>query len=166
MREPKKFYEKSISERLEDISAQAGLTPAETAAISGEVGLTPAQADQMVENAIGTFALPLGVAQKFLINGREVLIPMAIEEPSVIAGASFMAKLAQTGGGFLAEADATLMIGQMQILDCPDRAESARSSSGAPRGDPGGSFCCGPGPGRGLAAGHGISKYARSRNPQ
>ncbi len=137
MREPKKFYEKSISERLEDISAQAGLTRAETAAISGEVGLTPAQADQMVENAIGVFALPLGVARNFLINGREVLIPMAVEEPSVIAGASFMAKLAQAGGGFRAEADAPLMIGQMQILDCPDKEESARSAPGAPGGDPG-----------------------------
>ncbi len=81
----------------------------------------------MVENAIGIFALPLGVAQNFIINGREVLIPMAIEEPSVIAGASFMAKLAQSGGGFKAEADPPLMIGQMQILDCPDRAKSPRS---------------------------------------
>jgi hydroxymethylglutaryl-CoA reductase len=78
----------------------------------------------MVENAIGTFALPLGVAQNFIINGREVLIPMAIEEPSVIAGASFMAKLANAGGGFKAETDPPLMIGQMQILDCPDRAKA------------------------------------------
>ncbi len=79
----------------------------------------------MVENAIGIFALPLGVAQNFVINGREVLIPMAVEEPSVIAGASFMARLAQSGDGFNAEADPPLMIGQMQILDCPDR-EKAR----------------------------------------
>ncbi len=74
----------------------------------------------MIENAVGIFSLPLGIAQNFVINGRAILVPMVIEEPSVVAGASFMAKLAQAGGGFKAEADAPLMIGQMQILDCPD----------------------------------------------
>ena len=121
----RKFYELSWPERLEQIATRAKLTPADTSALSGAAGLTTAQADHMVENAIGTFALPLGVAQNFvLINGREALIPMAIEEPSVIAGASFMAKLAKAGGGFTAEADPPLMIGQMQILDCPDRSNA------------------------------------------
>jgi hydroxymethylglutaryl-CoA reductase len=123
----RKFYEKSISERLDEIGKQAGLTLTELDALSGAGGLTPSQADHMVENAIGIFALPLGVARNFMVNGREVLIPMAIEEPSVIAGASFMAKLAQAGGGFDAEVDPPLMIGQMQILDCPDR-EKARAA--------------------------------------
>jgi hydroxymethylglutaryl-CoA reductase len=120
----RKFYELSLPERLEQIATRARLTPADTSALSGAAGLTPEQADHMVENAIGVFALPLGVAQNFIINGREVLIPMAIEEPSVIAGASFMAKLAKVGGGFTAEADPPLMIGQMQILDCPDRDQA------------------------------------------
>ncbi len=120
----RKFYELTLPERLAEIAAQARLTSAEAASLSGEAGLTPEMADHMVENAIGVFALPLGVARNFLINGREVLVPMAIEEPSVIAGASFMAKLAQSGGGFKAEADPPLMIGQMQILDCPDRANA------------------------------------------
>jgi hydroxymethylglutaryl-CoA reductase len=120
----RKFYELSLPERLEQIATHARLTPADTSALSGAAGLTPEQADHMVENAIGVFALPLGVAQNFIINGREVLIPMAIEEPSVIAGASFMAKLAKVGGGFTAEADPPLMIGQMQILDCPDRDQA------------------------------------------
>jgi hydroxymethylglutaryl-CoA reductase len=123
----RKFYELSLPERLAVIDSPAGLTPVEVASLSGEAGLTPEQADHMVENAIGTFALPLGVAQNFIINGRELLIPMAIEEPSVIAGASFMARLAQSGGGFKAEADPPLMIGQMQILDCPDR-QAAREA--------------------------------------
>jgi hydroxymethylglutaryl-CoA reductase len=134
MSRERKFYELTHPERLAEIAAQAGLTPAEITSLSGEAGLTPAQADHMVENAIGVFALPLGVARNFLINDREVLIPMAVEEPSVIAGASFMAKLAQTGGGFQAEADQSLMIGQMQILDCPDR-EKARKALFAHRGE-------------------------------
>ena len=74
----------------------------------------------MVENAIGVFGLPLGIARNFLVNGKDVLVPMVIEEPSVIAGASFMAKLARAGGGFTAQADAPEMIGQLQLLDVKD----------------------------------------------
>ena len=120
MSRERKFYKMTLPERMEDIAARAGLTSRDLKALSGEVGLSATQADHMVENAIGVFSLPLGVAQNFVINGREVLIPMAVEEPSVIAGASFMARLAQSGGGFKAEADPPLMIGQMQILDCPN----------------------------------------------
>jgi hydroxymethylglutaryl-CoA reductase len=116
----KKFYELTPAERLSRLAQQAGLTPAELAALSGEVGLSSEQADHMVENAVGVFALPLGVAQNFVINGREVPVPMAVEEPSVIAGASFMAKLARAGGGFTAHATAPEMIGQMQVLDLDD----------------------------------------------
>ena len=76
------------------------MTPEALAAFSGAAGLTPEQADHMIENAVGVFGLPLGVAMNFVVNGREVLVPMAIEEPSVVAGASFMAKLARAGGGF------------------------------------------------------------------
>jgi hydroxymethylglutaryl-CoA reductase len=74
----------------------------------------------MIENVVSTFALPLGIALNFRVNGREVLIPMAIEEPSVVAGASFMAKLAQAGGGFQATCSAPEMIGQIQLLDLTD----------------------------------------------
>jgi hydroxymethylglutaryl-CoA reductase len=74
----------------------------------------------MVENAIGMHALPLGVALNFLVNGQEVLVPMAVEEPSVIAGASFMARLARPGGGFITHASPPEMIGQMQILEVSD----------------------------------------------
>lgn len=89
-------------------------------ALSGEEGLTPQGADHMIENVIGVHALPLGVALNFRINGRDVLIPMAVEEPSIVAGASFMAKLARPGGGFHAHTTPPEMIGQMQLMDVPD----------------------------------------------
>jgi hydroxymethylglutaryl-CoA reductase len=74
----------------------------------------------MIENVIGMYSLPLGVAQNFLVNGREVLVPMVIEEPSVVAGASFMARLARSSGGFFASADEPHMIGQMQVIGLDD----------------------------------------------
>ena len=77
-------------------------------------------ADRMIENVVGLYSLPLGIATNFLINGREVLIPMVVEEPSIVAGASFMARLVREGGGFSADADEPEMIGQIQILDVPD----------------------------------------------
>ena len=84
-----KFYNLSLEERRRRLQEQAGLTQEEADVFSGQGGLTPQQADQMVENAVGIYALPLGVAQNFLINGREVPVPMVIEEPSVIAGGVF-----------------------------------------------------------------------------
>lgn len=100
-----------------EVARLAGLEAGDLAALDGSAGLLPAQADHMIENVIGTHSLPLGIATNFVINGREVLVPMAIEEPSVVAGASFMARLVREGGGFTAQATAPEMIGQMQILD-------------------------------------------------
>lgn len=121
----KKFYELSLAERREMLAAETAL-PAETLdALSGRTGLMPEQVDHMVENALGTYALPLGIAQNFVVNGRPVLVPMVIEEPSVIAGASFMAKLARSGGGFSASSSAPEMIGQIQLLDVPDLDRAA-----------------------------------------
>jgi hydroxymethylglutaryl-CoA reductase len=114
------FYKLSIDERLEHAATVAGLDSEAKSAFLRLGGLTPDQADHMVENVIGVFGLPLGVATNFLINGRDVLVPMAVEEPSVIAGASFMAKLARKGGGFQAQSTEPHMIGQIQILDVPD----------------------------------------------
>lgn len=112
-----RFYELPLEERGQVLMEKAGLTPDELAALTGADGLTPEAADHMVENAAGIFSLPLGIAQNFVVNGREVLVPMAVEEPSVVAGASFMAKLARAGGGFSAHITAPEMIGQMQVLD-------------------------------------------------
>ncbi len=119
-----RFYERTLEERLMLLAETAGLTREETAALSGEGGLQPEQADHMVENVAGVFALPLGIAQNFVVNGRAVMVPMAVEEPSVVAGASFMAKLAAAGGGFQAHTSAPEMIGQMQVLDLDDPASA------------------------------------------
>ncbi len=113
------FYNLPIEQRLLKLAEAADLSTADLAAFNSG-GLPVDQADHMVENAIGTFGLPLGVALNFVVNQKEVLIPMAIEEPSVIAGVSFMAKLARAGGGFTATATAPEMIGQMQLLDVKD----------------------------------------------
>ncbi|MEN6522516.1 MAG: hydroxymethylglutaryl-CoA reductase, degradative [Anaerolineaceae bacterium] len=126
MSEPK-FYDLSPDERLEVIARQTGLSTEEMQILSGEVGLSLEQADHMVENVVGRYALPVGIARNFVINGREVPVPMMIEEPSVVAGASFMAKLAQTGGGFHSQADEPVMIGQIQVLDLPD-VQAARKA--------------------------------------
>jgi len=113
------FYNLPLAQRQAQIAALDSLSEAELAALSGQ-GLSPSAADHMIENVVGTFNLPLGVALNFVVNGREVLVPMAIEEPSVVAGASFMAKLARAAGGFRASAAAPEMIGQMQLLDVAD----------------------------------------------
>jgi hydroxymethylglutaryl-CoA reductase len=114
------FYTKSLKERGQMVADQAGLTGAQLAALDGSAGLTVAQADHMIENVIGLHQLPLGVAVNFVVNGREVLVPMALEEPSVVASASFMARLARAGGGFTAHCTEPEMIGQIQILDVVD----------------------------------------------
>lgn len=112
------FYRIPIEERHRTLAGW--LTPKEIAALSGDPGLIPAQADHIIENVIGTFALPLGLALNFVVNRRDILVPMVVEEPSIVAGASFMAKLARLGGGFTAHTTAPEMIGQIQILDLPE----------------------------------------------
>ncbi len=113
------FYNLPLGDRLERLAEAAGVNSHELSPFQTE-GLSPDQANHMVENAVGIFSLPLGIGVNFIINGREVLIPMAIEEPSVVAGASFMAKLARAAGGFTATTSAPEMIGQIQILDVID----------------------------------------------
>jgi len=116
------FYNLSLVERHAELLKSGWIGAAELAALTGEAGLDAAQADHMIENVVGVFGLPLGIALNFVVNGREVLVPMAIEEPSVVAGASYMAKLARAGGGFAAQADPPEMIGQIQLLSVPDPA--------------------------------------------
>jgi len=112
-----KFYNLSVEERLRVLAEESGLEEDALLAFTAQGGLNVEQADHMIENVAGLHALPLGIARNFIINGREVLVPMAIEEPSVVAGASFMAKLARPAGGFFTHADPPHMIGQMQILN-------------------------------------------------
>jgi hydroxymethylglutaryl-CoA reductase len=113
------FYKLSLEERATVVAELAGLTADEKAILMGE-GLSPPQADQMIENVIGVHALPLGIAVNFLVNGQDYLIPMAIEEPSVVAGASFAARLVRDGGGFTTSSDEPVMIGQIQVMDVAD----------------------------------------------
>ncbi len=115
-----KFYDLSLAERVTRVREWAGLTSDEMATLRGDEGLKPAQADHMIENVVGTHALPLGIATNFLINGRDYLIPMAVEESSVVAGASYAARLVREGGGFLTTSTEPLMIAQIQILDVAD----------------------------------------------
>ena len=114
------FYNLGLEQRLAEITRRANLSPEEAAALSGAAGLSVFQADHMTENVVGMYSLPLGIGLNFQINGRDVLVPMVIEEPSVVAGASFMAKLARLGGGFSAHTTPPEMIAQIQILDVVD----------------------------------------------
>ena len=113
------FYKRSVEERLAILSEQTGLDPDESAVLrDASLGLD--RADQMIENVVGVHELPLGIATNFLINGRDVLVPMVIEEPSVVAGASLAARLARAGGGFQTHTTEPVMIGQMQVLNLAD----------------------------------------------
>ncbi|OZI51978.1 hydroxymethylglutaryl-CoA reductase, degradative [Bordetella genomosp. 5] len=108
------------AERLSALAAKLGLTDDEQALLARPGALELARADGMIENVIGTFELPLGVAGNFQINGRDVLVPMAVEEPSVVAAASYMAKLARACGGFQTSSTRPLMRAQVQVLGLGD----------------------------------------------
>ncbi len=117
------FYNLSLEERraklLEASRLTWGdLTPFTTGGLSAET------AEHMIENVIGMYSLPVGLGLNFQINGRDVLIPFVVEEPSIVAGVSFMAKLIRTGGGFTATSTEALMIGQMQLLNVVNMDEA------------------------------------------
>jgi len=113
-----KFFEKSREERLSIIGNFADLSNDELKILENtDGGISFDKADKMIENAIGTFSLPLGVATNFKINGKDYVVPMVIEEPSVIAAASKGAKIARIKGGFEVTADESYSIGQIQILN-------------------------------------------------
>ena len=113
-----KFFEKSRKERLDIVANFANLSNEELDILqSNNGGISYDKADKMVENAIGTFSLPLGIATNFKINSKDYIIPMVIEEPSVIAAASKGAKIARIKGGFEVTADESYSIGQIQVLD-------------------------------------------------
>jgi hydroxymethylglutaryl-CoA reductase len=108
------------AQRLAAIADAAGLTPEERQQLAEPGALGLDRADGMIENVIGAFELPLGVAGNFQVNGRDVLVPMAVEEPSVVAAASFMAKLARENGGFETSSTRPLMRAQVQVLGLSD----------------------------------------------
>ncbi len=113
-----KFFEKDLKERLRIVKEFAGLSNEDLDILeNAKGGISFDNADKMVENAIGTFSLPLGIATNFKINEKDYLIPMVIEEPSVIAAASKGAKIARIRGGFKVDADESYSIGQIQLLN-------------------------------------------------
>ncbi len=113
-----KFFEKSRQERLDVVANFANLSHKELEILQNENGgISFDKADKMVENAIGTFSLPLGIATNFKINDKDYVVPMVIEEPSVVAAASKGAKVARIKGGFEVSAGDSFSIGQIQMLD-------------------------------------------------
>lgn len=117
------FYKKSLDERLAII--REWLESDSTPPTDG--GLTQDQASSMIENVIGRYNFPFAVATNFLINGRDYLIPMVIEEPSVVAACSNAAKMFREGGGFITSSDDPVMIGQIQVLDVPDMQQAIQA---------------------------------------
>jgi hydroxymethylglutaryl-CoA reductase len=120
------FHKLPLGERLGTVSRVARLTSDELVSLRGDGALTTELANQMIENAIGVFSIPLGLGLNLQVNGRDYIVPMAVEEPSVIAAVSFAAKIAREGGGFIGEADDPIMIGQVQVTNFGDPTVASR----------------------------------------
>ncbi len=114
------FYKLSPKERLAFVKEFANLTDEECNLLMNAGSLPLELANRMIENVVGAIPIPLGIAVNFLVNKRDYLIPMAIEEPSVVAAASYAAKMAREGGGFYASSTPPIMIGQIQAVRIKD----------------------------------------------
>jgi len=121
------FFKLTIAERVEYIRKACGLTPEEAELLNRAGNLTVETADRMIENVIGVMPCPLGIAMNFMIDGQDRLIPMAIEEPSVVAAASNAAKIMRGGGGIITSATDPIMIGQIQVLGTKEPEASKRA---------------------------------------
>ena len=121
------FYRLDLQDRRDRVAELTGLTSRDLDELSGDGGLGDAHADRMVENALGVLGMPLGLCANLRVDGRDCLVPMATEEPSVVAAASYAAKLMRAGGGVTTELTPPHMIGQVQVLevDDPQAAEQA-----------------------------------------
>jgi hydroxymethylglutaryl-CoA reductase len=125
------FYKLDLAARHAELQARFGLSDADLEILSQGAGLTWARADKMVENCIGVFGLPVGLGLNFKVNGVDRVIPMVVEEPSVVAAVSNMARVVREAGGFTGDADPPVMIGQVQVLDSPDPEAAVRALEGA-----------------------------------
>jgi len=114
------FYNMTVEERREILKEVRNLSNEQIDELAIDAPLSTEKADKMIENVIGTFQLPLGLGLNFLINGKEYVVPMAIEEASVVASASHIAKIVRSAGGFTTKATERVMIGQIQVVGCPD----------------------------------------------
>ncbi len=117
------FYDLTVEERLRKVKELCHLTEDEADILRKTGCLSLRTSDMMIENVIGTVEMPLGLATNFRINGQDVLIPMSIEEPSVVAAASHAAKLCRESGGFSADSDEPVMIGQIQLMGAKPNAK-------------------------------------------
>jgi hydroxymethylglutaryl-CoA reductase len=119
------FYKLSLEERRRALAAALGLDEAHAALLEAPL-LDEATANHMVENVVGVYGLPLGIGLNFQVNGNDYLVPMCVEEPSVVAAASNAAKMVRAGGGFSAEADEPIMISQVQLAGVADTVHAKR----------------------------------------
>ena len=113
------FFKLSTEDRMKEVAEFCGLSEAEQAILQNADSLDMDKADHMIENVIGRFTLPMGVGINFVINGKDYVIPMVTEEPSVVAACSNAAKMARPGGGFTTDYTGSVMISQIQLLDVP-----------------------------------------------
>ncbi len=114
------FYKLNPNQRLAFVKEFAGLSDEECDLLQNTGSLPLEAADRMIENVVGAFPLPLGIGINFLVNNRDYIIPMAIEEPSVVAAASYAAKMVREGGGFNTSSTHPIMIGQIQVVGITD----------------------------------------------
>ena len=121
------FYKKPVDERIQIVAERVGLSEEEIATLKSSGGLTIEAADRMTENVVGSIAYPFSVAVNFRVNGKDYLVPMAGEEPSVVAAASNMARKMRAGAGVVATTTDPIMIGQIQILEVPDMDKAIKA---------------------------------------
>jgi hydroxymethylglutaryl-CoA reductase len=126
------FYQLPLDDRVAMVAAWAQLDAGEVALLAQGMGVE--RGDKMIENVVGRYDLPLAIATNFTINGRDYLIPLAVEEPSVVAAVSFAARLTRTGGGFHTGSTESIMIAQIQLLEVKD-AEVATKAILAAKGE-------------------------------
>lgn len=120
------FYRLSVAERIDELLRLGWLDAPDAAALhAGSHVLKPHAADRIIENVIGSFGLPFAIAPNFLVNGREYIVPLVVEEPSIVAALSGAAQLARSTGGFTAECDESLLIGQVHLCDLEDTASAS-----------------------------------------
>ena len=121
------FYKVTVEERRTLISEATGVSADTMASALDGGGLSAETADKFVENVLGTYGLPYGVTLNVRVNGQDHVVPMVVEEPSVVAAASNAAKMVRSGGGFQVEVDAPVMISQVQLVGVKDRSAAARA---------------------------------------
>ncbi len=119
------FYKMSIDERVRAVHERGMLSDQDfESLVSGEATLGVAAADKMIENVIGVLGMPIGLGLNFLINSREYVVPLVVEEPSIVAALSSAAKMARVSGGYTTTSTDPILIGQIQVIDIPDMASA------------------------------------------